>query len=83
MTMDSSGEMDKIVENNKKNGNLHYSEDGVSYMPSQQQLNENSIKESNVIILLGLFLFFFNNEVSLFLFNLFSFILFYFLYYLL
>ena len=50
MTMDSSGEMDKIVENNKKNGNLHYSEDGVSYMPSQQQLNENSIKESNVII---------------------------------
>ena len=44
MTMDSNGEMNKIVENNKKNGKLIYNEDGVSYTQNQQQLTEDDIK---------------------------------------
>ena len=50
MTMDSNGEMSKIVENNVKNGNLHFSEEGVSYT-HKKNLNENrKKKKKNVVV---------------------------------
>lgn len=50
MTMDSNGEMSKIVENNVKNGNLRFSEEGVSYTP-KKNLNENRLlAQKNVVV---------------------------------